>query len=270
MDTMVNPTRVIIISQDAAIRARLRAALEQDGNAVVGEGANGHQGLTAVRERRPIMVLVDSELPGLTGCAIGAMIKRSFLGVQVILLAPVADFDHLAAGMWCGATTALCRDADPATVRRTVRAVTDENHRLHPWPIPPADEVYADGFVPDEERNIQRWLTDRQAAVLDCMVMGLTGQEMPAALGTTRYRVRTEMDGMLKALGVNRRVSAVALAIERGWTSVGKSPAVVTIAQQGGTPGSMNAFLTPEWAPLLPRMNAQDRMGHGDIREYAM
>ena len=270
MDVVVNPTRVVIISQDATIRTGLRAALEQDGIVVAGEGANGHQGLTAVRELRPNLVLVDSELPGLTGCAITATIKRSFLGVQVILLAPVADFDHLAEGMWCGATTAMRRDADPAAVRRTVRAVVEEHQRLHPWPIPVAGAEFADGFVPDEDRLIQRWLTDRQAAVLDCMVMGLTGQQMPAALGTTRYRVRTELDGLLKSLGVNRRISAVALAIERGWTSVGSSPAVVTVEQPAGLSGSMNAFLTPEWAPLAHHIDHLDHVGRGDVRGYAM
>ncbi len=259
----MNITRLVIISQDASTREHLRRILERDGTAsVVGEAGNGHQGLSIVGTRRPDLVLIDSDLPGLSGYSIAATIKRSYLDTQVILLAPVADFDHLYASMKCGGATALRRDADAATVRRALRAVLIEQQRLHPWPIQQAEAVYADGFVPDQGELIQRTLTDRQAAVLDCMLLGLTTREMPEALGVTKYRVQKDLGEMMQELGVNRKLGAIALAFERGWTSVGRRPTVVMVAQPANAlTGPVSGFHSPEWAPFT---------GRGDMGEIAM
>jgi DNA-binding NarL/FixJ family response regulator len=255
--------RIVIISPDANARSSLRAILEQEGKAeIVGEAGNGHQGLGKVAKLHPDLVLVDWDLPGLSGCSIAATIKCSYLGVQVVLLSPVADFDHLYASVRCGGATTLRRDADAATVLATVRAVLLEQQRFHPWPIREIEPAFADGFVPGQGASIQRPLTDRQAAVLDCLLMGLNAKEIPETLGVTRYGLRQASLGMMRALGVSRKVSAVAIALERGWTNVGRRPAVVTLARAADLrERDMPApSPSPDWMPPV----------FGEAMEFAM
>jgi two-component system nitrate/nitrite response regulator NarL len=227
-DVQLERQRTVLICGDDGLRDRLREAIEEAADVAVLDVATGHQGLTAVRTYRPGTVFVDNELPGLNGWAVAAAISRNILGVRVLLTAPVIDFDHLAACTACGATP-LERDADGPAIRRALDAEPGDQARFHPWPIPQLDAVYADGYVPGRGKSVEMTLTDWQAAVLDCLLMGIPTRDLPAALETTSYRARKYADEMLLALGVGRKVSAVAAAFERGWTASGRSVGSVTV-----------------------------------------
>jgi DNA-binding NarL/FixJ family response regulator len=65
-DEQVAPT-VLIVDDHPSFRASARAILEADGFTIVGEAADGTSGLASLRQLRPDVVLLDVQLPDMTG-----------------------------------------------------------------------------------------------------------------------------------------------------------------------------------------------------------
>jgi DNA-binding NarL/FixJ family response regulator len=65
------PVTVLIVDDHEGFRSSARTLLETDGFEVVGDAANGEDGLAAVNRLRPALVLLDIQLPGADGFAVG-------------------------------------------------------------------------------------------------------------------------------------------------------------------------------------------------------
>ncbi len=61
------PKTVLIVDDHPSFRASARAILEADGFRIVGEAKDGATGLEALRRLRPDVVLLDVQLPDMTG-----------------------------------------------------------------------------------------------------------------------------------------------------------------------------------------------------------
>ena len=88
--------RVLVVDDHAVVREGLRTFLElQDGIVVIGEAADGEQGIAEAERLRPDVVLMDLLMPRLDG--VGAMreLRRRLPGIRVIVLTSYADDDRL-------------------------------------------------------------------------------------------------------------------------------------------------------------------------------
>jgi len=80
----VNPAKILVIDDEAAIRRFLKISLEADGFAYL-EAGNGHEGLALAASHRPDLIVLDLGLPDLDGLTILKRI-REWSGVPVIIL----------------------------------------------------------------------------------------------------------------------------------------------------------------------------------------
>ena len=69
-------TTVLIVDDHPSFRASARAILEADGFDVVGEAANGETALRAARRLRPDLMLLDIQLPDMTGFELCAALEH--------------------------------------------------------------------------------------------------------------------------------------------------------------------------------------------------
>jgi DNA-binding NarL/FixJ family response regulator len=97
------PTRVLIVDDNARFRSRARRWLEGDGYEIVAEAADGASALEEARRRRPDVVLLDIELPDMSGLSLAERLAREPDPPAVVLTSThdAADFgDRL---LRCGA-----------------------------------------------------------------------------------------------------------------------------------------------------------------------
>ena len=94
---------VLIVDDNARFRVRARRWLEADGYAVVAEAADGAAALEAVRLHRPAVVLLDIQLPDLSGLSVAKWLTRRSNPPAVVLTSThdAADFGEALAR--CGA-----------------------------------------------------------------------------------------------------------------------------------------------------------------------
>ena len=76
---------VLIVDDNARFRLRAKRWLEASGFAVVAEAADGRAALEATREHRPAVVLLDVELPDMSGLTVAETLTRQADAPAVVL-----------------------------------------------------------------------------------------------------------------------------------------------------------------------------------------
>jgi CheY-like chemotaxis protein len=88
--------RVLVVDDNPAMRRVLRGLLEDVGLEVVGEAADGLEGVAQAELLCPDVVLMDWRMPGLDGLAATAEIRRRLPEMQVVMFS-AAESDGMAA-----------------------------------------------------------------------------------------------------------------------------------------------------------------------------
>lgn len=84
--------RLLIVDDHAGFRRAARAALEDEGYAVVGEAGTGAEALASVDELRPDVILLDVQLPDMTGFQVVERLTGSVPQVVLISSRPASEY----------------------------------------------------------------------------------------------------------------------------------------------------------------------------------
>lgn len=108
--TLEKTIRVIVVDDHAAVRRSLRQLLELKGRyLVVGEGGNGAEAVERVEELKPDIVLMDMNMPIMTGAEATKIIKERHPHIKVLALTAFADMTHVSAMVRAGASGYLLK-----------------------------------------------------------------------------------------------------------------------------------------------------------------
>lgn len=211
---MTDP-KVVICDDNAEFRAGLRALLEVNGVAVVGEAADGGQVVGTVLRVQPDVVLMDLKMPGVGGVEATRLVIRECPHVGVVVLTMVEDDDAVFAAMRAGARGYLLKGARRVEIVRAIRAVADGEGffgsavagrlmRFFEAPRPPSN---AQAF-PE--------LTARETEILAMMARHLPNPTIAERLGISEKTVRNNVSAILTKLCVADRSRAIILARDAG------------------------------------------------------
>ena len=99
----VVPTTVLIVDDHPSFRANARALLEAEGFEVVGEAEDVESAITAARELRPDLILLDVQLPDGSGFDVTAQLSSNGAGPKVVLVSSRDRCDYGCLIEECGA-----------------------------------------------------------------------------------------------------------------------------------------------------------------------
>jgi two-component system response regulator DegU len=115
---------VLLVDDHAGVRAGIRRALDEAaGLTVVGEAADGEEGLRLANEMQPDVILLDCHLPVLHGPDVAAAIRELGLPTRVLALSAFTDEEYVDGMLAAGAAGYLLKDEALETVAPAVRAV---------------------------------------------------------------------------------------------------------------------------------------------------
>ncbi len=117
---MSEPLRILLVEDEPAAREELKFLLaEQPGVAVVGEAADGHAALRALRQLEPDLVFLDVQIPGPNGLELA---RRFRCGRPDLLLVFATAYDeHALEAFELAATDYLLKPFEPERVARAVQ-----------------------------------------------------------------------------------------------------------------------------------------------------
>lgn len=113
--------KVVLADDEVHIRYLIRNVLRTAGCEVVGEANNGEDALALYRRLRPDLLVVDINLPLLTGDAVLAEVMREFPDAKVIVLTMVADVNTVKRCLELGAANYILKSTKIEDIRQQIR-----------------------------------------------------------------------------------------------------------------------------------------------------
>jgi DNA-binding NarL/FixJ family response regulator len=211
------PISVVVVDDHDIFRDGLvRLLAERDGITVVGDAADGERALRLVERLAPDVVVMDLNMPGLSG--IEAI--RRLAGVAphsrvIVLTISVADSDVVEA-IVAGACGYLLKDATIDEIVAGVRAAAVGDSLLSPriatGLLERMRELAANGNGAEHRSE----LTDRELEVLRLVAQGMDNAEIAQALVISPQTAKNHVSNILAKLQLENRIQAAVHAVRRG------------------------------------------------------
>ena len=202
---------VLIVDDHEVVRTGLERMLATSpGLRVVGAAASGEEALVLARSLRPDVVLLDLNLPGMSGLeVIPRMLQEgeASTGSPKIIVLTVHDDDDIVLGAVRGGAHAyLLKDADCQEIVRVIRQVAAGGRHF--------DAVVVHALMEDEQRRKDADpLSEREVEILRLVAAGATNKEVGQQLFLSPDTVKTHLESVYRKLGVRDRAHAVAVAM---------------------------------------------------------
>lgn len=222
--------KVIIVDDQAMVRAGFAALLAAQSDIdVVGDAADGRQGVALSRSAHPDVVLMDVRMPEMDGLEAARQILDPPRGVvhrpKVLMLTTFDVDDYVYEALRAGASGFLLKDAPPADLISAVRVVAAGEALLAPSVTRRLIADFAKRPAPRRRPGTARpgGLTPRETEVLELIARGLSNQEIADRLVLAEQTVKTHVGRVLGKLNLRDRAQAVIFAYESGLVTPGES-----------------------------------------------
>jgi len=208
------PIRILIVDDHSVVRQGLRMFLGLDPELeVVGEAADGAEGLRRAHELKPDVVLMDVLMPVMDGIAATTAIRQELPDTEVIALTSVLEDASVVGAVRAGAIGYLLKDTEADELRRAIKAAAAGQVQLSPKA---AARLMREVRVPDSPEA----LTERETDVLRLLAMGQSNKEIAHNLNIAEKTVKTHVSNILSKLNVPSRTQAALYAVRIGLVSI--------------------------------------------------
>ncbi|MEW2296145.1 response regulator transcription factor [Streptomyces sp. NPDC006743] len=198
--------RILLAEDMHMVRGALVALLDlEEDLTVVSELERGDEILSAAREHRPDVAIIDIDLPGLDGLSAAELLHERLPECRALILTSLGRPGTLRRAMSAHVAGFLLKDAPPTELAHAVRRVA------------------AGQRVVDPQLALAAWggaespLTTRETEVLQLAAQGTEPQEIAAHLRLSVGTVRNYLTTTVTKLNARNRVDAIRIARESGW-----------------------------------------------------
>jgi DNA-binding NarL/FixJ family response regulator len=197
--------KVSIIEDQRDMRESLVACLDNaPGLRCVGAHASGEEALRSIPKEEPDVVLMDINLPGMSGIECVARLKDRLPKVQVLMLTTYDDGDMIFDSLRAGAHGYLLKNAPQEELLQAVQQVQMGGA---PMSLQVARKVI-NHFHPGNAASELSKLTDRELEILRLLAKGYMYKEIADHLAISMSTVRTHVCGVYEKLHVHSRTEA--------------------------------------------------------------
>ncbi len=207
------PIRVLIVDDHSVVRTGLKVFLDlQSDMEVVGEAADGSEGVAMARRLEPDVVLMDLLMPNMDGVTAIGRIKAELPEIEIVTMTSFIEEEKVTSALEAGASGYVLKDADAEEVAAAVRAAYAGEVHLDPAVARLLAQRMRDRKSPKDE--LAEPLTEREKDVLRLLGQGMSNKEIGATLFITERTARTYVSNILGKLGLASRTQAALYAVE--------------------------------------------------------
>ncbi len=202
------PRRVAIVEDDSGLRQQLEKILKYAKRATcVASYCSAEDALEHINEAKPDVVLMDINLPGMSGIECVGHLRKVFPDAHVIMLTVYEDSDRIFRALQAGADGYLVKSSPTETL---LEAIDDVYKGGAPMSSHIARKVVRQFRQAETESSAADKLAPRERQVLDLLAEGYVYKEIGDQLGIGMETVKTYVKGICKKLHVRNRIEAVA------------------------------------------------------------
>ncbi|AGY59191.1 response regulator [Gloeobacter kilaueensis] len=227
----MSPIRVVLIEDHDLTRAGMRMTLQQHQDVeLVGEAANGTDGLRVVHAQNPDVAIVDIGLPDIDGIEVTRRLKSDDPDVRVLILTLRDNDQVVLAAFAAGADSYCMKDIGSADLLTALQTTREGNSWIDPSIArtvltqvrgQPGGEVGStvqiEAAGPELTQILEASpLTERELEVLQHIVEGHSNQDIADELFITVGTVKTHVRNILSKLCADDRTQAAVTALRTG------------------------------------------------------
>jgi DNA-binding NarL/FixJ family response regulator len=212
-----SPLRVLLVDDHDLFRTGLRNLLEEQGVDIIGEAGDGAVAVTQVRELAPDVVVMDLNMPGMTGVEATRQVTAIAPLTRVLVLT-ISDHDSdVLDAILAGACGYLMKDASIEELMAGIRAAAIGESLISSHIAGKVlQRVRATSSQPELAETIRTELSDREVEVLKLIANGKDNAMIAGELHISPKTVKNHISNILMKLQIENRIQAAVYAVRSG------------------------------------------------------
>jgi len=208
--------RIVVVDDHTLFRRGITALLSRvAGFDVVGEAADGFDGIRTVVALRPDVVLLDLHMPGISGIDALQAILRDAPGTHIVMLTVSEEAEDLMLALRSGALGYLLKNIESEFLVDSVRRAAAGEAVMSPEMTAKLMREVRTGATPAAGPA----LSPREREILACLARGASNKEIARDLDVAESTVKIHVQHILRKLELSSRVQAAVWAVEHGIAS---------------------------------------------------
>ncbi len=215
---MTEPSiRVVLVEDHDFYRQGLKEMLRGEGIQVVGDTSSGEDGVKLVQRVKPDVVLMDLNLPGISGAEATERIQEADPDVRVVMLTVSVESEDVLDALLAGAAGYLVKGSRLQELVSGIRAAAAGQSLLSTeitGKVIARLREHAAAAPPDSMSDVE--LTERELDVLRLIGEGMENAQIAERLYISTTTVKYHVSNLLVKLGLENRIQAAVFAVRRG------------------------------------------------------
>lgn len=209
--------RVVIADDHHLVRAGIRALLDRAHHVeVVGEAADGYEALALAEKLRPDVLVLDINMPGMTGIQVMEQVLERQFATGVVILSMYSDETLVRKALQKGANSYLLKHAVTEELLLAIRAASEGYRFLSPEVTNAVVNSFLNGHNGDGDLAAYERLSAREREVLKLVAEGETSRLIASRLGISIKTVESHRANLMNKLGTRDIPGLVRVAIKQG------------------------------------------------------
>jgi DNA-binding NarL/FixJ family response regulator len=204
--------RIVLADDHTVLRDGLAHLLNTEEDfEVVGVAGDGFEAVKMINELRPDVVLMDLQMPRLSGVEAIRRLQEMHVPSNVIILTTFDTDEYIFDGIQAGAKGYLLKDVGREDLCRTIRLVSQGQTLTQPAIAARLFKLLAQ----DNPRKSEITLTDRELDVLKLLVRGDRNKEIANKLSISESTVKSYVTTIMQKFNVTDRTEAAMYAVQK-------------------------------------------------------
>ena len=209
--------RVVLVDDHDLFRTGLVTLLTEQGVHVVGEAGTGEAALRVVREIAPDVVVMDLNMPGISGVEATREITAVAPRTRVVVLTISADDNDVVDAVMAGACGYLLKDSSIQQLIAGIRAAAAGESLISPQIAGKVLQLLrVQGTGGEKAEVMTTTLSDRELDVLKLIAIGKDNADIARDLFISPKTVKNHISNILMKLQIENRIQAAVYAVRSG------------------------------------------------------
>lgn len=211
------PYKILIVDDHLVVREGLKMILETDKRfSIVGEAENGQIALSLIETLVPDVILLDLNMPVMSGLDTLKALNAAQSVVPIIILTTYNEDDLMVNALALGAKGYLLKDTSREDLFRTIESAIRGSTLLQADILTKVLAAKERLEKPEAKEEGHVYLTDKETIILQMVARGFKSKEIAFDMGVTERTIKAHLTNIYSKLGVESRSQAVVTALELG------------------------------------------------------
>lgn len=208
--------KILLVDDHTLFRSGIRLILQRNPEfEIVGEASDGLEGVKRAKQLKPDVVLMDLNMPGLSGLEAMQLIVEDLRETAVLMLTVSEEAEDLTAALKSGARGYLLKNIDADYLSQSIKraaagvpVIADAMTAKLVMQFRSGNNVTVE---PEREK-----LTPRERETMVCLARGESNKEIARNLDVAESTIKIHVQNILKKLNLSSRVQIAVYAVEHG------------------------------------------------------